>query len=148
MKIRQLISIIRILMLLSYISCIGQSNSNVKFNNHEKILYDKKIKEIVEVKGVIRVYFKDSINLEPLKTEIIILKFITPMASSNCSTNFSYLYSKKNKLNKFQWKIKEEYSYKIDSIFKAGNYEFENKKNNWVVNRKLDFTFFYKILPK
>ncbi|SMO91646.1 hypothetical protein SAMN06265220_106116 [Flavobacterium nitrogenifigens] len=136
-------------MLLCNISCIGQSNSNVKFNNHEKILYDKKIKEVVEVKGVIRVYFKDSITLVPLKTEIIVLKFITPKASSGCSTNFSYLYSKKSKLNKFQRKVKEEYSRRIDSIFKGGNYEFENKNdNNKVVNRKLDFTFFYKILPK
>lgn len=138
--------ILFIFLLFISLKCQGQPTSNVKFlDNNEKKLFDKMTKEEAEIKGTIRVFFKDSVSLIPIKTEVVFLKFSTPKYLTDKSANFSYSYSKKYKLNKKQNKLKNEYLRKIDSIFINGNYEFQFK-NTWILSSKLDFTFSYKIL--
>ncbi|OIV42217.1 hypothetical protein [Flavobacterium johnsoniae] len=133
--------------LLTNLKCQGQPTEDIKFlSNEEKTFFDKTIQYAAQIKGTIRVFFKDSVSLVPIKTEVVFLKFSTPKHSTDKSVNFSYSYSKKYKLNKKQNKLKNEYLRKIDSIFINGNYEFQFKKN-WVLGNKLDFTFTYEILP-
>lgn len=109
------------------------------------IFYEVGLSDTIQLTGVARVTFTDSVSLIPKNVDIPILR----MKGENGikSINFSYFYSSDNHLSDCERKLKEKYSDKIDSVFVNGAYQFLGEKK-WILGNKLDFTYSFEIISK
>jgi len=140
--------ILTILYFISFQKISGQEikGGDVEFIREANIIfYEVGQSDTIQLSGVARVTFTDSLSLIPKNVDIPILR----MKGKNGikSINFSYFYSSDNKLSDCEKKMKEKYSAKIDSIFMNGRYQFLGEKK-WIFGNKLDFSYSFKIIAK
>jgi hypothetical protein len=140
--------ILIILYFISFQKISGQEirGGDVEFIRESNIIfYEVGLGDTIQLSGVARVTFTDSVSLIPKNVDIPILR----MKGKNGikSTNFSYFYSSDNNLSDCEKKLKEKYSVKIDSVFMNGVYQFLGEKK-WIFGNKLDFSYSFEIISK
>lgn len=135
-----------LLILTFLLSCKTSSGQGIEgdhvniLNTSNVVFYDSDLQDTVDVSGVVRVTFTDSLNLKPKATDITIFRM-------KGTVNFSYFYSKEVDLSDRETYLMKKYVAKIDSVFMKGTYQFEGDKK-WILGNRLDFSYSFKILPK
>ncbi len=147
MKLKHLF-LFTILYFISFQEISGQEvkGGDVEFIKKANIFFHEVgLRDTIQLSGVARVTFTDSISLIPKNVDIPILR----MKGKNGieSIDFSYFYSSDNKLSDCEKKLKEKYSAKVDSVFMNGAYRFLGEKK-WFYGNKMDFSYSFEIIPK